>query len=127
MKQIDSELFVRRHGEGMDDLQLSIEFSTSIDLVKYYRKKFNLVVNKRMPSEEVDKENRKRMGLYLDGKSDMEIAEKCNVSSTTIHSWRRTRKLLPNKKSYFNGTRKSPVLCCLEDSIGVDVKRFLEV
>lgn len=93
---------LRRYRAGQCDAQMAIAEGVTINAIRIWRRRFNLVVNPVTPA--VDRRRLKamthaeRLRLYRSGLSDQQIARRLNSSKSAIVQWRGAHGLPSNYK-----------------------------
>lgn len=93
-----NERRMRLYKKELSDYEIAKIEKTAITTIWHWRHKLGLQPNPSKQQRKYEKDSKKRLELYNQGYSDIEIAEKSKTSLTSVREWRKVNNLLANKK-----------------------------
>ncbi len=134
-----NERRMRLYKKELSDYEIAKIEKTAITTIWHWRNKLELKPNPSKQQRKYIKDSIKRLELYSQGYSDIEIAEKSKTSLTSVREWRKVNNLLANKKDdpkkSINQIKKERRMKMLESGIkpreiaeseGVNIKSIYE-
>lgn len=107
--KFDPVLALEFYQKGMTDRQIADALGVKPGLVRHWRNRAGLVVNRVpwRPVSRLDVDGKGR-ALYESGATDKEIAAAFNMTPNGVQQWRARRGLLPNKNGTVSGFAPAP-------------------